>query len=324
MAGSRGLVKALGKIKSTHITWVYTRLRIPGSHRLLNVALRLFPKTWNDFWITLFFHIDEQPTGAPDIICSAGRKTQYLNVLWARKYAAKNFFVGTLRDLSYKNFTAFLTSLNIDAPNHIRLGLPLTDIDQDALADATPTIALPKTDKPIWTLLVGGPTKGYPFKKQDWLDLAKAMTQLSQKYGGKWLLTTSRRTGKGVEDILKSAVSPTHILDGVWYAEAPRKVVKPFLASADAVFCTEDSMAMLGEAVSAGRPVYSLTPKAVHLDWKERQIVTQLEAGKKISRHKISELAENGASLPPKTAFDLYSASPLDEVAHKLRWFLEN
>lgn len=321
MAGSRGLVKAFGKIQATQVDWIQADLRISGSHRLLTSALRLFPNKWHDFWINFFYKIDEQPSDAPDIICSAGRETQFLNVLWTRKYAAKNFFVGTLRNLPHDLFTAFITPLSIEAPNHIKVDVPLTDIDRDALQTDI-KVDVSDGGRPIWALLIGGKTAGYGFERQDWLNLAKSMQNLSEKHGGKWMLTTSRRTGTDIEDILKSAVPSQYILDAVWHSDDKRKVVKPFLNAAEAVFCTEDSMAMLGEAVSAGKPVYSLRPQKINLDWKETEIVSHLEQGKKICRLSLFDLADNQADLPPLEMFDLYQTSPLDALALKIHPYL--
>ena len=322
MAGSRGLVEAFGKIQATRVIWVHADLRIPGSHRLLTSALRLFPNKWNAFWINFFYKFDEQPSDTPDIICSAGRETQFLNILWARKYSARNFFVGTLRNLPHDLFAAFITPFSINAPNHIKVDVPLTDIDRDALQTAT-EIDMPKGAHPVWALLIGGKTPGYGFERQDWLNLAKAMQTLSEKHGGKWLLTTSRRTGTDIENILKSAVPSQYILDAVWHSDDKRKVVKPFLNAAEAVFCTEDSMAMLGEAVSAGKPVYSLRPRKINLDWKETEIVSHLETGKKIYRLALAELANNQTPLPALENFNLFDTSPLDGLATALSGYLE-
>ena len=321
MAGSRGLVKAFGKIQATQVDWIHADLRISGSHRLLTSALRLFPNKWHAFWINFFYKIGEQPRDAPDIICSAGRETQFLNILWARKYAAKNFFVGTLRNVPHGSFTAFITPLSIEAPNHIKVDVPLTDIDRDALQTDI-KVNVSDDEYPLWALLIGGKTPGYGFERKDWLNLAKSMQNLSEKHGGKWLLTTSRRTGADIEDILESAVPSQYILDAVWYSDDKRKVVKPFLNVAEAVFCTEDSMAMLGEAVSAGKPVYSLRPNKINLDWKETEIVSHLEQGKKIFRLSLFELADNQADLPPLEMFDLYETSPLNALALKIHPYL--
>ena len=320
-AGSRGLVKAFGKIQATQVDWVHADLRISGSHRLLTTALRFFPNKWHAFWINVFYKIDKQPSDAPDIVCSAGRETQFLNILWTRKYAAKNFFVGTLRSVPHNLFTAFITPLSIEAPNHIKVDVPLTDIDRDALhTDIEGNVSVGSNT--LWALLIGGKTPGYGFERQDWLNLAKSMQNLSEKHGGKWLLTTSRRTGTDIEGILKSALPSQYILDAVWYSDDKRKVVAPFLNAADAVFCTEDSMAMLGEAVSVGKPVYSLRPEKINLDWKETEIVSHLERGKKIYRLSLVALAENQADLPPLETFDLFETSPLDDLALKIRPYL--
>ena len=244
-----------------------------------------------------FYKSGEQPSDAPDIICSTGRGNNFFEYFMARKYAAKNFFVGTLRNLPHDLFTAFITPLSIEAPNHIKVDVPLTDIDRDALQT---DIKFDVSDgaRPIWALLIGGKTAGYGFERQDWLNLAKSMQNLSEKHGGKWLLTTSRRTGTDVEGHPKIRRAIAYILDAVWHSDDKRKVVKPFLNAAEAVFCTEDSMAMLGEAVSAGKPVYSLRPRDINLDWKETEIVSHLEQGKKYAACPV-RLADNQADLPP-------------------------
>lgn len=322
MTGSRGLVKAFSKIQDTDVTWINVKLRLPGAHRFLTHALNATAGPWSDFWTSLFYDIETLPDGQPDIIISAGRKTQFLSVLWARKYNAKNFFIGTLRRLPPRHFTAFLTPLPIEADNHIYLDVPLTDVDQDALANAE---IAPQTDGvsgPIWALLIGGRTPGYHFDKSDWLNLARAMKTLNAQYGGKWLMTTSRRTGSEVETILRENVPHDAILDAVWYGDNPRKVVKIFFASSDAMFCTEDSMAMLGEAVAAGKPVYSLRPQSTKLDWKETHVISHLEAGKKIYRLPITELVTAHPKLPAVDNFDLFKTSPLEAVSEELGKFL--
>ena len=113
-----------------------------------------------------------------------------------------------------------------------------------------------------------------------------------------------------------------YILDAVWYCDDERKVIKPFLNAAEAVFCTEDSMAMLGEAVSAGKPVYSLRPTNINFDWKEAEIISHLEQEKKIYRLSLTELAVSQVSLPSLDFFDLYETSPLDDLAHKIHPYL--
>jgi mitochondrial fission protein ELM1 len=115
--------------------------------------------------------------------------------------------------------------------------------------------------KRCWTLLIGGANRGHPYKDQDWKDIAAGVNALAQKFDIKWLITTSRRTGAHVEQLLELAISPSAVEEFVLFSRSSKKIVMPFLGAAEIVFVTQDSLTMLGEAVASGRPVVSLLPR---------------------------------------------------------------
>jgi mitochondrial fission protein ELM1 len=94
------------------------------------------------------------------------------------------------------------------------------------------------------------------------------MQVLSRKYGIRWLLTTSRRTGREVETFLREALDPAIIEDAVFVSSNPKSVVLPYLGAAQIVFVTEDSRTMMGEALLSGRPLAILVPQKAHMDRK--------------------------------------------------------
>ena len=72
-----------------------------------------------------------------------------------------------------------------------------------------------------------------------------------------------------MEEQLRSRIIPAAISEAVWYGESPRRVTREFLSRADEIFVTADSLTMLSEAVSSGRPVTAICPAALRLDAAE-------------------------------------------------------
>ena len=71
-------------------------------------------------------------------------------------------------------------------------------------------------------VLLGGDGSGYRYKDRDWEQLAAAMNVLSQEQKVIWLLTTSRRTGRRAEAVLRGLLNPEILVEVVWFADRPR------------------------------------------------------------------------------------------------------
>src|SRR5262249_51919797 len=83
--------------------------------------------------------------------------------------------------------------------------------------------------------------------------LADQLASLARRHGAGLLVTPSRRTGAAGERILRERLAevPAYIWDGS--GENPYFAM---LALADAVIVTEDSVSMVTEAASTGKPVH--------------------------------------------------------------------
>jgi mitochondrial fission protein ELM1 len=110
-------------------------------------------------------------------------------------------------------------------------------------------------------MIIGGAGAGYRYEDRDWENLADVMTVLANKYGIKWLLTTSRRTGDVAEQKLKKLLPENMLASCVWYATDPQHVMLAYLGASELVFCTEDSMSMIAESIASGRAVVTLSPR---------------------------------------------------------------
>lgn len=112
--------------------------------------------------------------------------------------------------------------------------------------------------RPYLLVVVGGGTKDHAFDASHGRQLADGMQTLRQRFGGSILMTTSRRTPPEVERILFEAAG-----DPAWkhsWQSGNENPYPGFLALADMVLVTGDSMTMCSEACANGGPVFIFAP----------------------------------------------------------------
>ncbi len=107
-------------------------------------------------------------------------------------------------------------------------------------------------------VLVGGTSKRSRFGVEDARALVRELSSVLKESGAGILLTTSRRTGKDVTEALESTLKTSGIEHFMWSPEEGGRdnPYLAYLALADAVVVTADSVSMVSEAASAGKPVY--------------------------------------------------------------------
>lgn len=121
-------------------------------------------------------------------------------------------------------------------------------------ASVPPVIAdLPK---PRVAVILGGNNGVYTFSPADDAKLAASLGSMA-RLGASFLITPSRRTHPKLIAAIEAATagSPRILWDG--HGENP---YPQFLAHADQLVVTADSVNMCGEACATGRPVYVFTP----------------------------------------------------------------
>ncbi|CAA7611347.1 mitochondrial fission ELM1 family protein [Magnetospirillum sp. UT-4] len=110
--------------------------------------------------------------------------------------------------------------------------------------------------RPWLALVVGGATRKRPFPPEMAAELGRRAAALAE--GGSLLVTTSRRTGADSEEALL-AVLPEPRFVHRWGAGGDNPYFG-FLALADAVVVTGDSVSMACEACAAPAPLYLFAP----------------------------------------------------------------
>ena len=121
---------------------------------------------------------------------------------------------------------------------------------------ATTPAAIATLPHPRIALVLGGPGGGYSFDAAAERRLAAAVAALAP-HAGSFLVTSSRRSPPSLIAVIDAATAtrPRILWDG--QADNPYPA---FLAHADALVVTGDSVNMTGEACATGRPVYVFEP----------------------------------------------------------------
>ena len=107
--------------------------------------------------------------------------------------------------------------------------------------------------RPILAVLIGGSNRAYRLTLGRLGEIADAVAANLRATGGSVVLTPSRRTGADGIALLRERLAglPAQVWDGVgdnpYYA---------YLAAADAVLVTADSVSMISEAAATGKPVH--------------------------------------------------------------------
>ncbi len=109
--------------------------------------------------------------------------------------------------------------------------------------------------KPLTAVVIGGAIKDRPFTLENAKNLASKIVDFKKKMGGSVLITTSRRTGaeaqKLIMDMLKDIPSHTFL----WGDQAENPYLG-YLACADNIIVTGDSVSMASEACGTNKPVF--------------------------------------------------------------------
>jgi len=113
--------------------------------------------------------------------------------------------------------------------------------------------------KPLTAVIVGGAIKGKAFSIDNAVALGRAIREYVGRIGGSILLTTSRRTGDLPEEAILNYVNkfPNH--QYLWGLTPGDNPLMGYLACADSIIVTGDSVSMTSEACGTGKPVFIFT-----------------------------------------------------------------
>ncbi|CUW39913.1 putative nucleoside-diphosphate-sugar epimerase [Magnetospirillum sp. XM-1] len=113
--------------------------------------------------------------------------------------------------------------------------------------------------RPWVAVIVGGATKNRPFPVEMARTLGESVARLAAGQGGSLLLTTSRRTGAEQEAALAAGLPEPRWLH--LFSQGGDNPYFGFLALADSVVVTGDSVSMCCEACASAAPVFIWAPE---------------------------------------------------------------
>ena len=318
---AEGVIAALKRLRPVEVTrhevkrkwivptrWLRRRINAESFHppRMLRMAYR----------------IDAYALPKADLVVSAGGETQMPNICVTRFLGVPNIFCGSLmRGLGPDNFSLVISSYDRDAGSarHMVVLKP-SAIDPDTLGrPATVARYGPQHHPCLAGLLIGGNAGPFRFHAEEWSRLLDFAKRLSKAWGTHWLISTSRRTPDYVADKIAELAKDENVVECfIDYRSAGPGTLPEVFGQAEVIVCTEDSSAMVSEAVSARLPVVGVAPDARRFTDEE-------------SAYRAFLVRNNWCRVLPVTALspDTFAAAlseiepikenPLDALAAKLK-----
>ncbi len=244
----------------------------------------------------------------PDLVIASGRKSIGI-AAHIRRASKDKTFVVQLQDprIDPKNFDLVVVPQHdpTRGPNVLvtKAGLHRVTAAKLAAAKEKYQQHYSNIPHPRVAVLIGGTSKAHTMTPENAKLLAVQLLHLAESPNIGLLVTASRRTGEENAKLLRDTLQgpAIHFWDGV--GDNP---YFGFLALADYIIVTEDSVSMTSEALSTGKPVY----------------IAALEGGaKRLDMfHKI--LQEQGYTRPFTGLLEKWSYTPPDDtqrVAEEIR-----
>lgn len=237
----------------------------------------------------------------PDLLIGTGRSS-IAPSLAVRKLSGGRTFTVQIQDpqIGARHFDLVVV------PNHDRLRGPNVIATRGALHHVTPAALaaaaerfgpqLAHLPRPRVAVLVGGDNGVYRLTPDIMATLAARLAALCERHGAGLMVTPSRRTGAENEKVLREALAgrPAVVWDGT--GENP---YFGYLGLADFVVVTCDSVSMVSEAASTGKPVY----------------VVELDGGSAKFRSFHEAMRADGITRPFAGELETWSYAPLDDTA---------
>lgn len=216
----------------------------------------------------------------PDLVICSGRGAEAV-AFWLRRQnpRLRIVFVGTpWSDL--RRFDLVITTPQYrlpHAPNVLHNLLPVHDVTPQRLAAEAAAWQGRFSDlpRPFTAVLVGGSSGPYVFTPAQARRLGREASALARDEGGSLLVTTSARTGDAAAEALQAAIDVPAFVHR-WQADAAANPFHAMLGLAARIVVTADSISMMAEAVSTGKPVLLFDieegPYAMRADMESRRI----------------------------------------------------
>lgn len=236
----------------------------------------------------------------PELLIASGRQAVAPALAVRRASKGRSFVV------QIQNPTVALSRFDlVVAPRHDRLegeNLIETLGGLNAVTDTTLAAAMERfgaalahLPHPRIAVVLGGPSKVHRMDESIAADLGQRLAALAKAEGGALLVTSSRRTGEANEAAVAKAIQGVPSVFWTGYGDNPYFA---YLALADAIVVTADSVNMVSEAAATGKPIF----------------VAELPGGSAKFERFHQALAEAGITRPFTGRLEQWRYPPLRET----------
>ena len=150
--------------------------------------------------------------------------------------------------------------------------------------------------EPVIAVAIGGSNKVYELDAEKAREIGRQLKQMACETGASLLITASRRTGEEATAILRQELSG---VPGEFWDGAGENPYFAYLARAEAIIVTGDSVNMVSEACATGKPV-----QVIHLPSKGPTKFDLFH----------QDMTNIGATRPFNGSFTKWDYTPLDET----------
>ncbi len=257
----------------------------------------------------------------PKIIISAGRRSAPIAGYIKKMSGGKSFILQIMYPGATSAKDCDLIALPShdegvkDSPNILRLiGAPnritRAKLDEEVGKWREKLSHFPR---PYHALIVGGSTKNKKFTTHMAHELSDMALKIKEKQGGSFFMTSSRRTGAEQERIIADKIGdPAYKY--LW-GDSGENPYFAYLAMADNIIVTGDSVSMCCEACSTSKPVYIYSPKDL-IGAKHGRLHEEL-VSMGYARYLSSNSYQDGEwSHPPLNQTKLIAEELLSKIRH--------
>ena len=219
--------------------------------------LNYFQRNLLNLFPSLFLERNLYPP-YPKIIISCGRNTAYVAEFFKRKLKKKILSIFIQKPpINNKFFDLIITPKHDQyrGKNVINTNGSLTRIDQKYIRKIKQKIKKPSFIKEKYiVLLIGGNSRHHKIDNKILIKMKDNLKKVSEKYNFKILILFSRRTGEFIENYLKDNLNKKKF---IFIPNNSKKVDYLIaLSYAEIVIVSSDSVSMVSDACSTGKPVY--------------------------------------------------------------------
>ena len=236
----------------------------------------------------------------PDLLIASGRKSVGI-ALQVKKMSGGKTFLVQIQDphVNPKRFDLVVAPQHdlVRGENVLATAGALHRVTREKIAAERQKFAstLGKLPQPRVAVLIGGSSKSYEMTGANISLLAAQLLELVKKCHAGLMITASRRTGEENLRVLRGMLAGDSVFFWDGAGENPYFAMLGF---ADHIIVTEDSVSMVSEAISTGKPVY----------------IAPLDGGSKKFNLFHQNLRQKGCTRPFTGALETWSYVPPDDM----------